>query len=351
MITIYKMTNAPVVGTTTSGQKIKMGGFSGLQFSGEKDGALFFQTITDRGPNGEPRGADRTFLLPDYTPSMIVLKADQKSLELSVVTEVKLKNSENKPLTGLPNNRNEENPQDVFGLYYSLDPHGLDLEGLVFDSEGGWWGADEYGPSLVHFNEEGRVLQRLMPSRELPRMYSGRKANRGFEGIAKAGTKLYGFLQSPLPKEKSADGDNARIVEVDLETMKTSAEYFYPFEKGNDKIGDAVAITPKTFLVLEQNGKTGEHSQKYIYRISLGESDQPVKKTLIADLKSTPFNDFEKIEGLALIDNHRLALVYDNDFQVAGLTDTATGLSPLNESINQLMVMEFTESLQEDSKP
>ena len=349
MMTLYSMPVAPVIGTTLSGQKIKMGGFSGLQFAGEKDGALYFQTVTDRGPNGELNGIDRPFLLPEFSPTVVILKADIATKEITVAAEIKLKKKDGTPLTGLPNTRLEENPIDVFGLYYSVDPQGLDIEGLVFDGEGGWWMADEYAPSLVRFNEEGKMLRRLMPGQELPRMYAERKTNRGFEAVAKIDNKIFGFLQSPMNKESSNEGEFSRIVEVDLETMKTSAEYYYLFEKGNDKIGDAVATGPNSFLVLEQNGKTGERGQKFIYRITLGETDQLVKKTLVADLKETPFNNLEKIEGMALIDDHRLALVYDNDFQINGKTNHTTGLTPLNDSINQILVLEFTESLRDDS--
>lgn len=348
--TLFKMSNTPFIGTTLSGQKIKLGGFSGLHFIEQKEGALMFQTITDRGPNGEVNGIDRPFLLPEFSPTIVFLKADLVTKELSIAAEIKLKKKDGTPLTGLPNTRLEENPTDIFGLYYSVDQQGLDIEGLTPDGEGGWWVSDEYGPSLVHFNDEGKMLRRLTPSNELPRMYSERKTNRGFEGIAKVENKLYGILQSPLPKEQPAkDGEFSRIVEVDLETMKTSAEYFYMFEKGNDKIGDMVALNAKNFLVIEQNGKVGEHSQKFIYRITLGESDQLVKKTLIADLKNTPFNNVEKVEGLSLIDNKRLAIVYDNDFQINGKTNQATGLTPLNDSVNQLLILEFSESLLGDS--
>lgn len=343
--TLYNMTNSPSIGTTLSAQKLKLGGFSGLVFNQEQDGSLYFQTVTDRGPNGEPEGLDRPFLLPEFSPTIVVLKATAATKELSVAAEIKLKKKDGSNLTGLPNTRLEENPTDVFGLYYSVDPQGLDVEGITPDGSGGWWMADEYGPSLVHFNEEAKMTRRLTPGQELPRGYNERKTNRGFEAVSKVGTKLYGFLQSPLPKETSKDGDFSRIVEVDLETMKTSAEYFYLFAKGNDKIGDAVALDAHNFLVLEQNGKVGEQSQKYIYKITIGESDQFVKKTMIADLKTTPFNNVEKVEGLTVIDNKRLALVYDNDFQIAGKSNNATGLTPLNESTNQLLVLEFKESL------
>jgi 3-phytase len=350
--TLFSMTKSPVIGETMAAQKIKLGGFSGLQFAGERDGALFFQTITDRGPNGEPVGIDRPFLLPDYNPMVVVLKADLTTKELTVVSEIKLKKKDNSPLTGLPNTRLEENPTDIFGLYYSIDRDGLDLEGLVFDGDGGWWTSDEYGPSLTHFTEEGKMTRRLLPGVELPRMYANRKANRGFEAVTRIDSKIYGFLQSQIPNDTRPEnfpkGEFSRILEVDLESMRTSAEYFYPFEMGNEKIGDAVTIAPGSMLVLEQNGKTGEAGQRYIYRIKLGESDQVVEKTLVADLKNTPFSAIEKVEGIAFIDNHRLAIIYDNDFQIAGKSDFKTGLTPLNESINQVLVIEFKEGLIED---
>lgn len=349
-VTQYTMSNSPAVGTTMAGQKLRLGGFSGLQFTQEKDGALYFQTVTDRGPNGEPSGGDRPFLIPDYTPMVVILKAESATKDLSVAAEIKLKKKDGTALTGLPNNRLEENPTDVFGLYYSVDPQGLDIEGLSIDkNNGGWWMADEYGPSLVYFSSEGQMQRRFMPGQELPRMYAERKSNRGFEAVISHSGKVYGFLQSPLPKETSPEGEFARIVEADSETMKTTAEYFYLFAKGNDKIGDAVAIDAKNFLVLEQNGKTGAKGQKYIFKITLGESDQMVKKVLIADLKETAFNDVEKIEGLAFIDHKRLALIYDNDFQINGKSNLTTGLTPLNESVNQLLVLEFKESLLENA--
>lgn len=349
---LFSMTNTPIVGETMVGQKVKLGGFSGLQFSGERDGALFFQTITDRGPNGHLVGIERPFLLPEYSPMIVILKADLNAKELSVVQEIPLKKKDGSPVSGRPNTRIEENPTDIFGLYYTIDSNGLDLEGLVFDGEGGWWTADEYGPSLTHFTEEGIMTRRLLPGLEIPRLYAERKTNRGFEAVARNDSKLYGFLQSQIPNDERPKDlkveEFSRILEIDLETMKTSAEYFYPFEIGNDKIGDAVAIAPRVMLVLEQNGKIGEPGQKYIYRIKLGESDKVVEKTLVADLKNTPFNSVEKVEGIAFIDNHRMAVVYDNDFQIAGKSDFKTGLTPLNESMNQIMVIEFKEGLIEN---
>ena len=323
---------APVIGTTTSGQKIQLGGFSGLVFKEEKDGELIFQTHTDRGPNGYNIDKDRPFLLPDFSPEIVTIKTRLKEKIFEISAELKLKKFNGQPLTGLPNHRDEENPIDVNGMPTSMDKDGLDIEGLTYDGEGGYWLGDEYSPSLVHFDVEGKMLRRLAAGIEIPKIYSERMPNRGFEGIAKFENKLFGILQSPLPHEAGI----SRIVEINLESMRTSAEYFYPFEKDVDKIGDMTLLTEKSFLVLEQ---------KKIFKISLNGSDQNVTKELIFDLDTSSFKDIEKTEGITVIDQRRIAVICDNDFQISGKTDFTTGLSPFNQSKSELLILEFNQDL------
>lgn len=330
-----------LAGTTISGQNIYLGGFSGLSFSKNESDNLIFQTITDRGPNGFPEGSERPFLLPEFSPQIITLKVNSSKNTLEVVNQMKLKKKDGKDLSGLPNHRDKENPVDPFGIMCSIDPNGLDTESIVKDSEGGYWIGEEYSPSLVHFDAQGVMTRRLTPGNELPKIYLEGIPNRGFEGIALINNRLWGFLQSPLLVDKNI----SRIVEVDLDSMKTSAEYFYPFEKGNDKIGDAVAIDKNSFLVIEQNGKRGSESSKLIFKITLDKSDTNVNKALVADLKNTPFNNIEKIEGIALINRHQIALVNDNDFQIKGKTNYQTGITPLNDEANQMLILDLKEDL------
>jgi hypothetical protein len=339
--THLKMKSIPVTGKTVSGQDIHLGGFSGLMFTGEKGGEYTFDTITDRGPNGYSEGIERPFLLPDFSPQIVHVKTNFKDKTFEVEGTVKLKRKNGMPLSGLPNIRTEENPVDAFGMMMSLDQDGLDTEALVSDGEGGWWVGEEYAPSLVHFDSNGVMKRRLTPYNELPKMYSERKPNAGFEGIATDGTKVYGFLQSPIP----VDENFSRIVEVELESMKTSGEYFYPFEKGMHKIGDAFSLGKGQFLVVEMNGKKGDASKKYIYRITLNGTDAPVKKELLLDLATTTFKGLEKVEGLAVIGDKKIALVNDNDFQITDHTDHKTGVTPLNNDDNEMLILEFENSL------
>src|SRR5262245_2835965 len=56
----YEWHDRPIVGATAAGQKLRLGGFSGLGYEGvTTDGKLKFITHTDRGPNAEPTGINR----------------------------------------------------------------------------------------------------------------------------------------------------------------------------------------------------------------------------------------------------------------------------------------------------
>jgi hypothetical protein len=338
---LYTLKNPPKVGTTLAKQDVFLGGFSGLMLDKDSNGDIVYKTLTDRGPNGWQMKMDRPFLLPDFSPEIVSFKLNKKKHEIEITSELKLKKKNNSPLTGLPNNRNEENPVDVFDLMYSIDVDGLDTESITSDGEGGYYIGEEYAPSLVHFDANGKMLKRFVPGNELPKIYSERKTNRGFEGIARIDNKLYGMLQSPLKSDK----DFTRIVELDLETFKTSGEYFYPNEIGVDKIGDMTPLPDHSMLVIEQNGKTGDESFKKIYRITLNGSDEKVSKTLLVDLDKTPFREHEKIEGMAIVDATHIAIVNDNDFKISGTTDIKSGKTEMGEDESQMLILELENKL------
>lgn len=340
--THLKMKSPPVIGKTSTGQDFHLGGFSGLLLrSVPNNEEILFSIITDRGPTGHGSGIERPFLLPEYSPQIVGLKVNLKENTLEAVDSLILKKKSGLSLSGLPNVRTEDNPVNIYGHMISLDPEGMDTESFVSDGEGGYWVGEEYAPSLAHFDSSGKLLRRLSPYNELPKLYSERILNRGFEGIAKDKNRIFGFLQSPL----SIDPNFLRIVEVDLDSMKTSGEYFYEMDTDKDRIGDATSIGNDKFLVIEQNGKKNEDARKAIYKITLNGTDKVVKKELLIDLKTTAFKDLEKIEGIALIDKHRIALVNDNDFQINGKTNSNTGITPLNANENEILILEFSEDL------
>jgi hypothetical protein len=206
----------------------------------------------------------------------------------------------------------------------------------------------------------------------LPAVLGQRRQNRGMEAIAIRDGKIYGFVQSPLRNPVSSTNaslnarQNVRIVEFDPATLQTR-QFLYimdnPPSTGAtdtraDKLGDATA-TPEGFLVVERDDDSLATSDlsvitKKVYAFSLNTAtpiteandityggkviDQmtsaelvatgtmPAAKTLDVDLAAAGYADVQKVEGLALLGDGRLAVINDNDFQVAQIViDPITG--------------------------
>jgi hypothetical protein len=145
-LNIYEFSPAalPSIGATAAGQELFLGGFSGLHFKGvdPTTGHLKFITHTDRGPNAEPSGINRPFLLPEFTPAIVRFELDRDTGALTLTEQIPLKNGQGDPLTGLPNTaigdsantpHNDERPVDLTGNVLPLDPLGGDFEGIVVD--------------------------------------------------------------------------------------------------------------------------------------------------------------------------------------------------------------------------
>jgi hypothetical protein len=308
-VTSYEFTNLPKLGTTSKGQDIFLGGFSGLYFQGiAANGNLKFVTNTDRGPNGDPTGANRPFYLPGFQPEIVSFELNRTSGEISITKRTGLFRADGKtPLTGLPNLQaganglayTDEVGVDLDGKVLANDPLGADVEGIVVAANGDYWMVDEYRPAIYHFDTNGKLLDRFIPkgtatapvvdaaagtfgTEVLPEVYAQRRSNRGFEAVAIDGTKLYAFMQSPIDNPDDA-GDTAsrasrtvRILEFDTVTKAVTGEYLYLLDNitgaGNaktDKLGDAVSLGSGKFAVVERDDLATTASNKLIYQIDL----------------------------------------------------------------------------------
>lgn len=211
----------------------------------------------------------------------------------------------------------------------------------------------------------------------LPEVLAQRRQNRGFEAVAFQDGKLYAFVQSPLRNPTSLSNgtlnnlQNIRIVEFDPATQ-TTRQFLYTMDNPNlggsgntraDKLGDAVAIGSGEFLIVERDDDAIDSDplskiEKKVYRFSLDDAtdittlsspinlgggvsktiDQmsatelaiagvkAVNKVLHVDLATAGYNTVEKVEGLTVIDADTIAVINDNDFNVANITiDNTTG--------------------------
>lgn len=404
-----------VLGKTPAGQEILLGGMSGLFFEKiDEQGKLHFIATPDRGPNGEPTDVDgdgvteRPFALPDYQARLIRFTLDRTTGEIEISQRIFLTQEDGvTPITGLPNIQagvkgsayTDEEPVDLFGTSLENDPLGVDTESIIVAPDGTFWLSDEYRPSIYHFDETGRLIERFVPvgtasavgeeegtfgEETLPAVYAQRRANRGFEGMAldRENNKLYAWIQSPIDNPDVSNDANSkasqilRILEVDANLGEVTGEYVYLLSgfPGVDKIGDAVYQGDGKFLVIERDSGVGEDANKFIFEVDLGEASNilgtelanatdkgaleqktaeelaalgivPVSKTEVLNLPEIGYLAGDKPEGLALLPNDSLAVINDNDFGLLDQEIPQDGSVPFNPDPTQtvLGIIEFAQ--------
>lgn len=292
---------------------IDLGGIgSDLWHSKEHDGPGVYWVITDRGPNGED---PRTFPVPQFTPFILKVKTSNGAIEILEAIPVTGSGSTQDGVTGLPNLNNTVAPPAlnerffgcagaVAGNELSPNPHGIDTEGIVRTSTGTFWVVEEYGPSILKIDPQGKVVKRFFPtdllpflspitgydaddsSLSVPALYGlKRKLNRGFEGIALSPDEetLYLALQSPLANPDTATGNasrNTRILAFDTVTEKVVGEYVYRFQFTGPTRDD------DEFDVPSLSGNTGRARPQDM-----------------------------KVSALAMLDEHRMLVLERTDFK------------------------------------
>ena len=339
----------------------KTGFGSAITFKGfNENNEPEFYALTDRGPNGESpdyKVGDKTypskfFPTPSFTPSVGLLTL--KDNEAYISSAIELKDKTGKNVSGLPLEPGKTGSTGEVALDLDLnqigyDNEGIDTEGIAIDKDGNIWTCDEYGPFLIKFDSNGKMLEKYAPGDGLADVLKYRIPNRGFEGLTITPSgKVLVAVQSVLDIEGETKKTSlfTRIVEFDPET-KESKMYAYPVEV-NDynspqdcKIGDISAIDDNTLLVIEQGKDKDKNMQNYIYKVDLSDCTditnvkyegkeleyvqdknliKDVKfaqKELLVDLRKNGWTT-EKAEGITLLpDKKTIVVINDNDFEIA----------------------------------
>ena len=237
-------------------------------------------------------------------------------------------------------------------------------------SDGSFWVSDEYGPHIVHFDANGKTIERINPfgtgtgGRILPKVFAKRRPNRGMEGltITPDGKTLVGLMQSPMFNPSSAAVAGSVIIRLLTFEIATGATKQYVCTMENASLtgcSEIAAITNTTFITLERDGgyggaTTAPATFKRIYKIDLagatdisdpnnGEMGKlysgqtveqlrnaaglqtagivPVTKTLVFDLLTqlSPVYPHDKAEGLAIVNANLIAVSNDDD---SGVVDS-----------------------------
>ena len=355
---------APTTWGTSTGITIN-GGYGSAMVADLNDPTIFW-IMTDRGPNTATTIANRLlFPLPDFTPT--VAKFQLRGDSLRRIATIPLRNASGVLISGRPNPAGQgatgETAVDVNGATLAPDPEGLDSEGLALASDGSFWVSDEYGPHIVHFDANGRTIERINPfgtgtgGRRLPLVLALRRPNRGMEGLAITpdGKSLVGAMQNPLDNPTSAIGrtSNAnRILSFEI-ASGVNKTLVYEVDAVGNFISEIQAISATTFLVIERDGLyqggTPAAVSKRVYKIDIsGATDVsdpsnsangktfggkvlealtpgertangivPVSKSLVYDLLTLPGGyPHDKLEGVSLIGKDLLVVSNDDDFGI-----------------------------------
>jgi len=363
----YVLSSPPVIGEAPEVGKLYLGGFSGLDLIRKEDNSWTLATLTDRGPNTNSydfdgdKVKDRGFLLPGYTPEILIVKVHSNGVD--ILKRIPIRDDRGKLIKGLPNQgrtratlkSHDEAPFNLKREKLDFARNGLDPEGIVVDKNGNFWICEEYGPSILKVSPEGKILSRYIPNirgtkrygkRKLPGSIGTRKLNRGFEGVTLIGDKLYAALQSPLPYGDWKKQNITHILEFDTVKEETTAHYLYYMEKKGRKIGALAKTSDNKILILEQNGKIGPKSFRQVYKLDLQKATnligkkyspemtrgqlaelgiEPVTKVQFMDLGTSDLQHFEKVEGMIMVSNDEMMITIDNDFGVGDLIDESNG--------------------------
>ncbi len=357
-----------VLAKTSDGVEIQNGGYGSDACAHPTDSNLFY-LLTDRGPNIDFKGSNgkgKMFPIPSYAPRIGLFKMNEDG-SVSLVKEITLKTPDGKDITGLPNPDGKgatgEIAYDLDGNILVTEEFGVDSEGIGAMKDGSFWISDEYGPHIVHYDADGKQIERISPygmdtgKRHLPAVLARRRANRGMEGLSVTpdGTTLVGIMQSTLfnPSKKEIKNNQlVRIVTFDIKTGSTK-QYAYIQNKETDSTCGITALSSTEFVVIERDGKfSGEkEAHKYLFKIDIkdatditGENPEskegllingktleqcstdeieaagikPVKKEFLVDLVEYLPNKYphDKLEGLWILDSSTIAVANDNDFAI-----------------------------------
>ena len=368
---LFAEANDPKILATANGVNLYNGGYGSSMAQDPTDPAVFY-LMTDRGPNVTGAVANSIVLAtPDFHPQIGKFRLKGTQLVLESVTT--LKNAQGIALNGLPNPASAgatgEIAYDLNGNILAATADGVDSEGFTLAPDGSFWVSDEYGPHIIHFDRNGKTIERINPfgsgtgGRKLPLVLAKRRPNRGMEGLTMTpdGKTLVGIMQFPLynPSAAAIAGSLAiRILTFDIASGKTK-QFVYMMEKaGLQAVSEITAIDKNNFLVLERGGDFPTEANrsniiKRIYKISIiGATDvsdpansaggklyggktveelkdaatlaangiTPVSKTLISDLMLdiNPVYPHDKAEGMTIINSKLIAVSNDDDFGITG---------------------------------
>lgn len=351
--------------------------------------------VTDRGPaiacadakrliGIEPEAAcggskeGSLYPLPGFVPSIYGIEIGQ-DFSARITTVLPLKGKSGRPVSGRPTPASTgpkaEPVFSVDGKGLPLDPTGINPEALVRLSDGTFWLADTFGPSLVEVGPDGTVRRRLVPAgagddfkdgdaeivASLPGLLRQRRAGQGFRALALSPDEreIYAMMATPLavPDAASTAGSRQfRLFRIERASGAVVSSALYlaePVERFNAdnegrprsqsdvRVVEMANVGPNRLLVMEQVDKSSR-----LFLVTLDEASRippafetpearpslealdpaglgvaglvPLDKAPVLESEKTPGLP-ARIEGFAILSPSELVAINDNDFGIEGV--------------------------------
>lgn len=397
ILTSIQVPNLPLgVVTFPSGKAMNLTvGLGSGAFRSPLDAPGKIWLVTDRGPaiacaesrrliGIEPEAAcggakeGSIYPLPGYVPSIYGVEIGP-DLVAKITAVLPLKGKSGRPVTGRPTPAAAgPKPEPVFGVDgkpLPTDPSGVNPEALVRLSDGSFWLADTFGPSLIEVGPDGTIRRRFVPLgagedfkdsdaevvASLPPILRQRRGGQGFRALALSPDEqfLYTVAAMPLmlPDDASTRGSrHLRLFKIDRASGIVVGEYLYaldgverfradaegrPRGQHEVRVVEMAAAGQDKLLILEQVEKSSRLFQVALTEASrvMPELDAPDARPSLEMLddaglaarqlsplaKSLVFESEKiaglasRIEGFALLSPSELVAINDNDFGTDGV--------------------------------
>jgi hypothetical protein len=179
----------------------------------------------------------------------------------------------------------------------------IDPESLQVSPEGDLWVGDEFGPWILHFDDDGTLLEAPIPlpgglkSPNNPLLGGAAPTqpnSRGLEGMGISGKHLYPILEGAT----TADGvaSTRRIMfEYDMRRGAfTGRQWDYRVDPSTPFVSDVAPLDPHRLVVMEREGGaefTSANRRVYVVDLRVTGPDGALAKRQVLDLAAIPDPD------------------------------------------------------------
>ncbi len=230
----------------------------------------------------------------------------------------------------------------------------IDPESLQVSPEGDLWVGDEFGPWILHFDDDGTLLEPPIP---LPgnlkspnNPFLGGAAptqpnSRGLEGMGISGKHLYPILEGATTADLAVDPFRRIMFEYDTHRGEfTGRQWDYRVDPSTIFVSDVAPLDPHRLVVVERDGDSGVNGNPlerrvYVVDLRVTGPDGSLVKRQVLDLAAIPDPDgvslpairpgdvrigdpfgvaCESVEAIRVISKDQVLVGCDNNFPAKG---------------------------------